>query len=86
MLTEQNYDATISIGAFDTETGELVSFVLDSILDDEAQTAYDILTGTIPEYRRQGISRSIFGKVKELLKQKHIALYKTEVKRKCGLS
>ena len=69
MLAEQNYDATISKGAFDSEIGELVSFVLNSILRDDTQTAYDILTGTIPEYRRKGISRIIFEKVKELLKQ-----------------
>lgn len=81
MLMEQKYDAAISIGAFESETGELVSFVLNSILRDDTQTAYDILTGTIPEYRRQGLSRIIFEKVKGLLKQKHKVLYKTEVKK-----
>jgi hypothetical protein len=28
MLAERDYDATISIGAFDTETGELIANVL----------------------------------------------------------
>ena len=79
MLAERNYDATISIGAFDTETGELVSYVLNSTLERETKTAYDILTGTIPNYRRQGISRTIFEKMKILLQQEEVKLYTTEV-------
>lgn len=81
MLIEHDYDPTISIGAFDTGTGELVSFVLNSILKNDKKTAYDILTGTIPNYRRMGISRAIFDKVKILLKEKQVELYTTEVKR-----
>ncbi len=69
MLIEHDYDPTISVGAFDTETGEFVSFVLNSILKNDKKTAYDILTGTIPDYRRMGISRAIFDKVKILLKR-----------------
>lgn len=79
MLAERNYDPRISIGAFDTETGELVSYVLNSILDKDDKIAYDILTGTIPNYRRQGISRTIFEKVKNLLRQNEVKLYTTEV-------
>ena len=79
MLTEQKYDASISIGAFDNETGELVSYVLNSILEREEKTAYDILTGTIPSYRRKGISRTIFENVKSVLIQKDVKVYTTEV-------
>lgn len=79
MLTERNYDPAISIGAFDTETGELVSYVLNSILERDVKTAYDILTGTVPNYRRQGISRAIFEKMKILLRQNEVKLYTTEV-------
>ena len=79
MLAEQKYDASISIGAFDTETGELVSYVLNSILEREEKTAYDILTGTIPNYRRRGISKTNFEKVKRVLKQKDVKVYTTEV-------
>lgn len=81
MLREQNYDPTISVGAFDTETGECVSLVLNSILKDREKTAYDIITCTIPDYRRMGIARTIFEKVKVLLKEKGIEIYKTETKR-----
>ena len=79
MLAQRNYDATISIGAFDSETGELVSYVLNSILERDIRTAYDILTGTIPSYRRRGISGNIFEKMKVLLQQNDVILYTTEV-------
>ena len=81
MLREQEYDPTISIGAFDTETGECVSLVLNSILKDKDKTAYDIITCTIPEYRRRGIARTIFEKVKVLLRERGIEIYTTETKR-----
>ena len=81
MLREQDYDPTISVGAFDTETGECVSLVLNSILKDKEKTAYDIITCTIPEYRRRGIARTIFEKVKILLRERGIEVYTTETKR-----
>jgi len=79
MLEERKYDATISIGAFDTKTGELVSYVLNSMLESKEKIAYDILTGTIPNYRRQGISRTIFEKMKVLLPKNGVRKYTTEV-------
>lgn len=79
MLKEKSYAPAISIGAFDSETGELVSFVLNSILSDNSKIAYDILTGTIPEYRRKGIAKNIFSKVKNILRENGIKLYTTEV-------
>ena len=81
MLREHDYDPTISVGAFDTDTGECVSLVLNSILKDKEKTAYDIITCTIPEYRRRGIARTIFEKVKVLLKERGIEIYTTETKR-----
>lgn len=56
-----------------------MSYVLNSTRKDLPDTAYDILTGTIPEYRRQGISRSILERTKALLKQKGVSTYTTEV-------
>ena len=81
MLREQDYDPTISVGAFDTDTGECVSLVLNSILKDKEKTAYDIITCTIPEYRRRGIARTIFENVKVLLRERGIEIYTTETKR-----
>ena len=81
MLREQDYDPSISVGAFDTKTGECVGLVLNSILKDREKTAYDIITCTIPEYRRMGIARTIFEKVRILLKERGIEIYTTETKR-----
>lgn len=81
MLAEHDYDPSISVGAFDTETGECVGMVLNSIVKGKEKTAYDILTCTVPEYRRMGIARTIFEKVKVLLKEKGIEIYTTETKR-----
>ncbi len=81
MLREHDYDPAISVGAFDTETGECVSLVLNCVLKDREKTAYDIITCTIPEYRRMGIARKIFEKVKALLKERGIEIYTTETKR-----
>ena len=81
MLREQDYDPTISVGAFDTDTGECVSLVLNSILKDKEKTAYDIITCTIPEYRRRGIARTIFENVKVLLRERGMEIYTTETKR-----
>ncbi len=80
MLRERDYDPTISVGAFDMDTGECVSLVLNSILKDK-KTAYDIITCTIPEYRRRGIARTIFENVKVLLRERGIEIYTTETKR-----
>ena len=78
MLSSQNYDPRLSIGALDSDTGELISFVLNSI-QDHGDTAYVILTGTVPDYRRCGIARTIFKQIIELLKENQIKSYTTEV-------
>lgn len=81
MLKEHDYDPSISMGAFDEETGECVGMVLNCILKDREKTAYDIVTCTIPEYRRKGIARNIFENVKILLRERGIKRYITETKR-----
>lgn len=53
--------------------------MLNSILKRDIRTSYDILTGTIPSYRRRGISGNIFEKMKVLLRQNDVILYTTEV-------
>ena len=57
------------------------ALVLNSILKDKEKTAYDIITCTIPEYRRRGIARGIFEKVFALLRERGIETYTTETKR-----
>ena len=62
-------------------TRDKICLLYTSILKNDMRTAYDILTGTIPDYRRKGISKAIFDKVKILLKERQVELYTTEVKR-----
>lgn len=49
----------------------------EMLFDTFMKTADNLLTDTIPDYRRMGISRAIFDK----LKKKQVKLYTTEVKR-----
>jgi len=78
MLQRRGYNSEISIGAFKDET--LVGFALNGFRSwNEKATAYDIATGVVPECRRQGITSSIFLRIKELLKEKQVEQYLLEV-------
>lgn len=78
MLRRRGYSPEISIGAFDEEM--LVGFALNGFRNwNEKATAYDIATGVVPEYRRQGITSSIFLHMKELLREKQAEQYLLEV-------
>jgi len=78
MLQRRGYNPEISIGAFKDET--LVGFALNGLRSwNEKATVYDIATGVVPECRRQGITSSIFLRIKELLKEKQVEQYLLEV-------
>lgn len=80
MLSHNEYNPRLSLGAFTAETDKLVGFVLNRILfADNRKTAYAILTATRPKFRRQGIMTHIFRNTKELLCRKKVVLYETEV-------
>ena len=81
LLDSHGYDPSVSVAAFDEDTGECVGMALNGIRKDSRNTAYDILTCTIPEYRRMGIAKTIFEKVIPLLKEKGFTTYTTETKR-----
>ena len=68
-----------SMGAFDKKTGRLVSFVLNSIyIYGGSSAAYNILTGTLPAYRRQGIAKELLHRIEELLCEHQVTVYTTE--------
>lgn len=68
MLKRRGYVSELSIGAFKNEM--LVGFVLNGFRNwNGKQTVYDLGTGVIAEYRRQGITSNMFLNIKELLKQ-----------------
>ena len=59
MLTRRGYLPELSFGAFDGD--ELVAFTLNGIgTFHDIATAYDTGTGTLPDYRGQGLATKIF--------------------------
>lgn len=78
MLIRRGFCPDASMGAFDG--AELVGFVLNGLREWKGKpTAYDLGTGVVPSYRRQGITSSILKKIKALLFDMHIAQYLLEV-------
>ncbi len=78
MLSTQKYEPSLSFGAFDVVTGELVSFVLNSVTRED-KSIYIILVGTVPAHRRKGIAKEIFNNIQSFLREKDVLLCKTEV-------
>lgn len=78
MLQRRGYVSELSIGAFNNEM--LVGFVLNGFRNWNGRpTVYDLGTGVIVEYRRQGITSNMLLNIKELLKQKQVEQYLLEV-------
>ncbi len=78
MLQRRGYAPSISVGAFKGEI--LVGFVLNGIRDwNGKSTAYDLGTGVVSEYRKQGITSNLLTYLKDLLKAKGIEQYLLEV-------
>ncbi|MBU5306362.1 GNAT family N-acetyltransferase [Clostridioides mangenotii] len=77
-LQRRGYLPEISIGAFKNDL--LVGFILNGLRSWNGKTTvYDIGTGVIFDYRRQGITSSMLLDVKEILKQKQVEQYLLEV-------
>lgn len=78
MLQRRGYCAEISLGALEGE--RLVGFVLNGQREwNGVTTAYDLGTGVIPEYRRQGITSDMLLRLKAWLWEKQIKQYLLEV-------
>jgi ribosomal protein S18 acetylase RimI-like enzyme len=78
MLQRRGYVSELSIGAFKNE--RLVGFVLNGFRSWNGKpTVYDLGTGVIVEYRRQGITSNMLLNIKEVLKQKQVEQYLLEV-------
>lgn len=78
MLRRRGYEENISMGAFAGET--LVGFVLNGLRNWHGQTtAYDLGTGVLPEYRRQGLTNEMLKRVSARLKADSIGGYLLEV-------
>ena len=78
MLVRRGFCPEASLGAF--EDGRLVGFVLNGLRDWHGKkTAYDLGTGVVKEYRRQGLTSVMLQDVKALLKHKNTEQYLLEV-------
>ncbi len=78
MLLRRGYDASLSFGAFDGD--RLVSFTLNATGRFYGRlTAYDTGTGTLPDYRGQGLATAIFKESAPVLQRHGIKQYLLEV-------
>jgi ribosomal protein S18 acetylase RimI-like enzyme len=78
MMARRGYSPEISMGAF--VSGRLVGFTLNGMRDwNSATTVYDLGTGVIPEYRRQGITSGLFEALLVQLRERGVQQYLLEV-------
>ncbi|MCG8530513.1 MAG: GNAT family N-acetyltransferase, partial [Desulfovibrionales bacterium] len=78
MLKRRGFNAELSFGAFADE--DLVAFTLNGIgTYNNKKTAYDTGTGTIEEYRGQGLAGEIFNYSIPYLKEAGVTQYLLEV-------
>lgn len=78
MLRRRGYNSQLSFAAFDK--GEMAAFTLNGMgTFNGIPTAYDIGTGTLKEYRGQGIAKRIFNYSIPFLKEAGIRQYLLEV-------
>lgn len=78
MLERRGFAQEMSMGAFADE--ELVGFVLNGArMWNAKRTAYNLGTGVIKPYRRQGVSNRMLRELLQLLKEKEMEQYLLEV-------
>ncbi|WP_425538095.1 GNAT family N-acetyltransferase [Microaceticoccus formicicus] len=78
MLIRRGYVSEISVGAFRDD--KLIGFILNGIRIFEGKlTVYDLGTGVLKEYRRQGIINNLFSYTKKLIKNIKAEQYLLEV-------
>ncbi|WP_042476373.1 GNAT family N-acetyltransferase [Bacillus ndiopicus] len=78
MLQRRGFTPELSLGAFDGE--KLVGFVFNGFREwDGKLTVYDLGTGVVPEYRRQGITNEMLKRITKMVKEKQAQQYLLEV-------
>lgn len=78
MLLRRGYDSKISIGTFKED--KLIGFIYNGLrVWNNKKTVYDTGTGVIKEYRKQGITRTMFNNLKKELIKNNIECYLLEV-------
>ena len=78
MVERRGCDLNLSFGAFSND--QLVSFTLNGVGNWSGQlTAYDTGTGTVKEFRKQGLAKRIFNESLLVLRKHNINQYLLEV-------
>ena len=78
MLTRRGYNSKVSMGAFADD--KLVGFILNGLRSwNGKKTVYDTGTGVIQEYRKQGITTTMFKNAKDILIKDGVECYLLEV-------
>ncbi len=78
MLNRRGFNPKLSFGAFDGN--KIIAFTFNGIgMFNNIKTAYDTGTGTLKEYRGQGLASKIFTHSIPFLKQANISQYLLEV-------
>jgi len=78
MFRRRGYVPALSVGAF--VNGQLISMTLNGIgFYNGVLTAYDTSTGTVKEFRRQGLACKVFHQILPLLREQKVGQYILEV-------
>lgn len=78
MMKRRGFTPELSMGAFSEE--RLVGFVLNGYrIHGGKRTVYDMGTGVVKDFRRQGITTRILKELEVLLKENHVEQYLLEV-------
>lgn len=78
MLKRRGHVPSLSIGAFEDE--KLIGFILNGFRNwNNKETLYDLGTGVIKKYRKQGVTSSMLLAMKKLVKDKKANQYLLEV-------
>ncbi|MTK07853.1 MAG: GNAT family N-acetyltransferase [Hungatella sp.] len=78
MLKRRGFDPNVSVGAF--EEGSLVGFILNGCRTWNGKaTAYDVGTGVIPQFRKQGITNRMLQRARQNFVKAGVEQYVLEV-------
>lgn len=80
MLKRRGIDQHVSVGAFSEANQQLIGMMINGLREWRGKTtAYDLMTGVIPSYRKLGVTKKLFAEVLTILKKEKIEQYLLEV-------
>lgn len=80
MLKRRGINRHISVGAFSEADQQLIGMMINGLREWRGKTtAYDLMTGVIPSYRKLGVTKKLFAEVLTILKEEKVEQYLLEV-------